>query len=378
MAAPKSPSSGAFNNTFSKISECYICNKNIVPKEIYNEHIILNSLGGRLKSKSLICRQCASKLDKIDAALSRSLNSFGLLLNIPRDRGTNPPILATRTDTGERISLDSGGKPVVIKPIITDKLADKEQPSLYISAKDKPQMREILTGLKRKYPLLNVEELVNSAVARQEDIPPVIINLSFGEEEFRSVCKMAINFYMYHDGERDLISHLIPYIKDGCENQYVGYYYPDELIAASNSSESFIHTLYIEGNPQEKILYGYIELYSAFRLIILLSDSYEGDFFQKVYSFNVLSREEMEKEININVSRKEILNLVNNPEPPLKKIESAIKVLVDAIKLNQINKAINKDIEDFSQNIPEGTIVDGKMLQELFSKLKLSKTIFPA
>ncbi|MEG4024908.1 hypothetical protein [Microcoleus sp. S13C4] len=72
------------------------------------------------------------------------------------------------------------------------------------------------------------------------------------------------------------------------------------------------------------------------------------------------------------------MNLVNNPEPPLKKIESAIKILVDAIKLNQINKAINKDIEDFSQNIPEGTIVDGKMLQELFAKLKLSKTIFPA
>jgi len=339
MVAPKSPSSGAFNNTPSIISECYICNKNIVPEEVYNEHIILNSLGGRLKSKSLICRQCARNLDKIDVALSRSLNSFGLLLNIPRDRGTNPSIQATRTDTGEQISLDSGGKPVLIKPTIIDNLADNEQPFLYISAMNQSQMRKVLTGLKRKYPYLDVEEIIKSAVARQEYVPPVIINLLFGEEEFRSVCKMAINFYMYHDGEhegeRDLIAHLIPYIKDGCENQYVGYYYPDELIAASNSSESFIHTLYIKGNPQEKILYGYIELYSAFRLIILLSDSYEGESFRKVYSFDVLSRERIEKEINVNVSRKEILNLVNNAEPPVEKIASAITVLVEAIRLNR-------------------------------------------
>jgi hypothetical protein len=373
MVEPNSPSSRAFNNTSSTINKCYICNKNIVPEDIYNEHIILNSLGGRLRSESLTCQPCARSIDKIDGALSRSLNSFGLLLNIPRHRGTNPPIQAIRTDTGEPISLDSGGKPVLIKPKITNKLDDNEQPFLSIAAINQRQMREVLRGLKRKYPFLNVEEIVKSAVTRQEYIPPVIINLLFGKEEFRSVCKMAINFYMYHGGERDLIAHLIPYIKAECENQYVSYYYPDELITESNSSESFIHTLYIEGNSHEKILYGYIEFYSAFRMIILLSDSYERDSFREVYSFDVLSGEEIERAININVSRKEILDLVNNPEPPVKKIASAIKVLVDAIHLNQINKATKKDIEDFFGNIPKGTNLDEKMLQKLFSKL--SKTL---
>jgi len=369
MAAPKSPCSGAFNNTAQTISECYICNDNISNHNTYNEHIILNSLGGKLKSKSLICKQCAPSLDRIDAALSRSLNSFGLLLNIPRDRGTNPPIQATRTDNGEQISLDSGGKPVFIKPIIRDNLADNEQPSLSIIAKNQKQMRKVLTGFKRKYPSLNVEEILEIAVPRQEYIPRVNINMSFGDEELRSACKMAMNYYMYHGGKRDLIAHLIPYIQDGCENQYVGYYYPDKLIATSKPSESFIHTLFVKGNPQEEILYGYIELYNAFRLIILLSDSYRGEFFQKVYSFDVLSRKEVDKEINIDVCRKEILNLVNNSEPPVEKIASAIKVLVDAIKLNQINKAINKVIEDFFQNIAEGTIFDEKMSQELISNL---------
>ena len=149
------------------------------------------------------------------------------------------------------------------------------------------------------------------------------------------------------------------------------------MIAAPNSNEGFIHTLFLEGNLQEKILYGYIELYNAFRLIILLSDSYEGDSFREVYSFDVLSRKKVEKPININVSRKEILDLVNNSEPPVEKIASAIKVLVDAIQSNQvnktINKAINKETEDFFKDLPEGTILDEKLLQELISRL--SKTI---
>ncbi len=84
--------------------------------------------------------------------------------------------------------------------------------------------------------------------------------------------------------------------------------------------------------------------------------------FQKVYSFDVLSRKEVDKEININVCRKEILNLVNNPEPPVEKIASAIKDLVEAIQLNQIGE---QTIKDFFKNIPEGTIFDEKISQEL-------------
>ena len=369
MALPKSPSSGAFNNTSSTINKCYVCNKNIITEHSYDEHIILNSLGGKLKSESLICRPCSVSLDKIDAALSHSLNSFGLLLGIKRDRGTNPRILVTIIDTGEEIYLESGGKPVLTnKPIIIDNLADNEKPSLIIKVKDEAQLRKILTGKKRKNPLLNVEEIVKSAVSRQVEISFVRYKISLGDEQFRSVCKMAINFYMYHGGKRDLITHLIPYIKGECNKRCVNYYYPNDLIATSNLSESFVHTLFIKGNPEEKILYGYIELYNAFRLIVLLSDSYEESFFQEVYSFDVLSRKEVDKGININISRKEILDLVNNPNPPLEKIDMARKDLEKAIQ-------IHIGIKNILKNILEGEDVDEKMSQQSIA-IKLSKMLW--
>ena len=370
MAAPKSPISGAFNETSPTISKCYICNKDIICEDIYNEHIILNSLGGRLKSKSLICEPCSVSVHKIDTALSKSLNLFGLLLDIKRDRKTNPSIKVTRSDTGEEIFLHSGGKPgLTDKPLIKDKLDDNEQPFSHVRTSNKSQMRKVLTGLKRKkYPSLNVEEKVNSAVLQQEKIPRVHTKILFGDQELRSVCKMAINFYMYHGGKRDLIAHLIPYIQNRCENQCVNYYYPDELIATPNLSGTFIHTLFIKGNPQEKLLYGYIELYNAFRLIVLLSDSYEETSFQEIYSFDVLSRREVDKKININISRKELLDLVNNSEPPLEKIVIAIK---------DLQKAIEGDIaiKDILKNISEGADVGEKMSQQSIAK-KLSKGIW--
>ena len=173
---------------------------------------------------------------------------------------------------------------------------------------------------------------------------------------------------MYHGGKRDLIAHLIPYIQNRCENQCVNYYYPDELIATPNLSGTFIHTLFIKGNPQEKLLYGYIELYNAFRLIVLLSDSYEETSFQEIYSFDVLSRREVDKKININISRKELLDLVNNSEPPLEKIVIAIK---------DLQKAIEGDIaiKDILKNISEGADVGEKMSQQSIAK-KLSKGIW--
>jgi hypothetical protein len=353
------------------ISKCYICNKNISAKHSYGEHIILNALGGNLTSESLMCRPCAVSLEKIDAALAQSLNSFGVLLGITRDRKTNPPILVTMIDTGEQIYLESGGKPVLPEKsiIIKDNLDNSEQPFLYIKAKDEAQLREALKGKKRKYPFLNVEEIVKSAVSQQMHISPVRIEILFGDKQLRSVCKMAMNFYMYHNGKRDLITHLIPYIKGECKkNQYVNYYYPDELIVTSDLNESFIHTLFIKGNPQEKILYGYIELYNTFRLIVLLSDSYEESFFQEAYSFDVISREKVDKEININLTRKEILDLVNNSEPPVEKIAIAVKDLKNAIASYMRYKQLVNDLK----NILQEANFDEKMSQELIAK-NLSK-----
>lgn len=70
--------------------KCYVCDKEITSENETEEHILLNAIGGKLKSKKLICKGCNSDLgNKIDNSLARQLNPIANLLDIKRDRG-NP------------------------------------------------------------------------------------------------------------------------------------------------------------------------------------------------------------------------------------------------------------------------------------------------
>lgn len=266
------------------MAQCYICETKIQLEARYKEHILLNSLGGKLKSGSLLCQKCAPCFDVIDAALSKQLNPIGLLLNIKRDRGTNPSIKATIADTGEEILIGPGGKPVPIKPIIKDSIIDGSL-HLSISARDKKQMREVLQGLKRKYHWMDVEAMLSEAVSQGSYMTsPVHYEETVGgEEAFRAICKMAIGFYLYQGGARDFIAHLIPYIKDGQNCNCVWFYYPDNCTALDGENLTVFHRLYVKGDPSKGILFAHIDFFSTFKFLVLLSDHYDGEFLQSTY-----------------------------------------------------------------------------------------------
>lgn len=44
------------------MSRCYICENPITESNKSVEHVFLNSIGGRLKSEALMCRQCNTEL----------------------------------------------------------------------------------------------------------------------------------------------------------------------------------------------------------------------------------------------------------------------------------------------------------------------------
>jgi len=130
------------------MSECYICEREITNDNETEEHIILNAIGGTLKSKTLICKQCNSELgDEIDSDLAKQLNYLSNLLNIKRDRKTAPNLDANAHSTGEPILLQPGGKPIMKRPI----KYENNQIKISIKAPTVNQAKKMLTGLKRKY-----------------------------------------------------------------------------------------------------------------------------------------------------------------------------------------------------------------------------------
>lgn len=79
---------------------------------------IFNSIGGRLKSNYIICKQCNSEFgEDIDSDLSNQLNFIANMLNIKRERG-EPQRVSGKSANGEDIWMEPGGKPSMKKPII--------------------------------------------------------------------------------------------------------------------------------------------------------------------------------------------------------------------------------------------------------------------
>lgn len=59
------------------MSICYVCGNILNEKNQTEEHIFLNAIGGNLKSKNLICRECNSSFgNDIDAALAGQFNAI--------------------------------------------------------------------------------------------------------------------------------------------------------------------------------------------------------------------------------------------------------------------------------------------------------------
>ncbi|MCX2201371.1 HNH endonuclease [Pantoea agglomerans] len=99
------------------MSKCIVCSNDITIENDSNEHVIPNSIGGKLVIRGFLCRTCNSKAgDKWDLELSKQLNLFSLLLGgVKRDRGTTPDEVF-KTISGREIRLANEGVMSIARP----------------------------------------------------------------------------------------------------------------------------------------------------------------------------------------------------------------------------------------------------------------------
>lgn len=101
------------------MSTCYLCNAVLTTDNSSIEHIILNSIGGRLKSQELLCKKCNSLLgESSDKELSNQLSLFAGLFQVKRERGEHPPIKGGTTQSGKEYIINDGYFPILSKPIV--------------------------------------------------------------------------------------------------------------------------------------------------------------------------------------------------------------------------------------------------------------------
>ncbi|MFJ7371542.1 HNH endonuclease [Lysinibacillus sp. NPDC098008] len=314
---------------------CYVCDDTLNSENETVEHIVLNAIGGKLKSRRLICRDCNSKFgSKIDTELAKQLSSFCTLLNIQRESGTPQSIKGKYKNT--EVFIEPGGKIKRVKPEIK---VDGNR--YHIVTSDMSQARTVLKGLKRKFPKLNIEEELEKSTASKQYIQSIKIGFSIGgKEAMQSVCKSAINFYMLNNGEKEYIKHLIPYIQGKDDEAEIYYFYPNTELFFKDEDEIF-HSLILIGDPLSKKLMVYVELFNELKFLVILNREYVGEKIYQAYHYNVVKNEVVEFDREIIITNRDIKKFAKRELEP-DKVSHRVSLLMMKIDKIMVDRKINE------------------------------------
>lgn len=355
--------------------ECFICGIKLDSNNSSDEHILLNALGGHLHSPALLCKKCNSLIgSEYDDELSRELNYAASYLNVPRQRGKNQVI---HTSANEKYNLLPGGKPELKKPIVKTTKEDNKGTIEFV-ARNEDEAKKILKNLAKKYPQINVDEVLHQMKMHREYLGRKIsFNTSFhANKMFPSIIKSAIEYYLLCGGIQDNIRHLLPLLLgEGEVDKYCKYFYPEDSWFEIADDE-IMHMLYIKGSSTEKMLYGYVSYFGIIQCIVLLNDSYSGPEMECGYAYNVMTRAKREIEPRYGLSRNSILEIIKRPYTelwePMLSYGQVFMRKAENYRIKQqwelfLRTAWDRTIGQY----PEGTMITGEMMRELTNEFSI-------
>lgn len=288
------------------MNNCYNCGEILEGENVSDEHILLNSIGGRYRSKKLLCKNCNSKFGAdCDAELGEQLLFLTSHLQVKKHRGDIAPIKGGINEDGEVYTIVNGSKPVMAKPVY-EEAVEGDKTIINIQAQNEAQLRKMLEGLARKYPGFDVEDAISKSKRVKEYLQkPLQYRQTFGgEKAFRAMAKSAVGFYLETGGNKDIIDHVIPFLRGEISLDIVFHYNP-EILPYIEADDEVLHILHLVGDKENSLLYCYVQFFSAYSYLVLLSDNYIGDNFTKSYAYDVLLNEIKDKKLSVTISRQD-------------------------------------------------------------------------
>jgi len=281
---------------------CLLCEEFISTEIDSREHLIPNSIGGRKKVSGFLCVACNSKSgDSWDSALAHQMNPLSLFFRISRERG-DAPSQKFQTTSGREWVLNADGSLDLPKPIFKEQKNDAGV-EIKISARNMAEAKKMLKGVARKYPQLNVDELLEKAKMESTySQEPVKFNLSLGGlDAGRSFVKTALALLSTTGVSVRDCEHAIQFLKEEGSEPCFGYYYEKDLVAGRPEGIP-IHCVHVNGDPDSNLIRGYVEYFGVMRVVMCLSSNYSGDAFAATYAIDPTKGEELDLYVDLDLA----------------------------------------------------------------------------
>ncbi|WP_434637075.1 HNH endonuclease [Sulfurimonas sp. NW7] len=307
---------------------CALCNALITKKNNSKEHIIPNAIGGKKKILNFICKECNNKSgNEWDSDLTEQLSSLCTYFGIKRDRGNVQPHIVTTT-AGDKFQLNANASMKIHEPAYNETKID-DGVEISISARTMKEARNMLKGVKGKYPNLDIEELMDNAKVNTSYCNDMIqLKLSIGGlQAGRSIVKSVLALAVKSGVNPKSCEHAIEYLIEEKGNPCFGYYYDKDPLL--NRPEGVpLHCVHVKGDKQTKQLLGYIEFFGAFRIVTCLSSEYNGDEFSNCYAINPIKGEILDIKINLELTSSDIKAIYNYERYSFKAVEDAFSKVI--------------------------------------------------
>jgi hypothetical protein len=251
---------------------CNGCGVDLTPENESDAHIIPNALGGRLAPRGLICRDCNTLLDRLaDNPLIVSFGSWPTLIDVPRDRGKNPPVEINTAD-GQRIRLEADGTRSLIE-VIYDVAPVEGGHKVTLGANNWKVVRQLIKKAVKEFPQL--DRAAAEAHAQRSQIPPSapwIIQTNFAPSNvFPGAFAAFWLFFLHKTGHT-----LAPWVRalEVMENLRSGgtfRYLPNGLPGLQGPDIPISHRIVLRSVSATGQLIGYLEILGALRIGGLLA-----------------------------------------------------------------------------------------------------------
>lgn len=350
------------------MAKCFICGCEL-DENTKPEHIIPNGIGGKLKSKEILCNKHNNELYELDQIICKDLETHTNRLNPSRDNGKNPST-TYELPTGQKVIMQPNGEYYAEKPAVqVNELEDGKiqiQYSTYYSNGSQHkefalnQLKSITKGIcekqgiaeeKIKSVLNNIDETFEKNI--KTDFNPILkIQFQFNSSGklFLGISKIALDFYFYNKLSKNHVEKFLnKFIEQDITfiNNNANYYYDDNLF----STDSIYHTLILKGDKINELLYCIVSLYGVLNCIVFLNRNYMGENFIKTYSYDLRNKEvvnfDKTPEINQDIA-KDLLNRRGMFE----ELKTAQNIFMSFFKYGN-NKELHEDFENFANKLQD-------------------------
>lgn len=283
-------------------AKCRGCGTELTPANDTAAHVIPNALGGRLKPKGILCDTCNGKLDRLaDNALVKAFGDWPTLMDIPRDRGSNPPKIIDTRD-GKLVRLEADGTLTRID-VQYDVETFGDSGKLNIGAGDMRTVRQLLQRVRKQYPEFDAGAAEQHArVVGLQDDDELKMGLDYCPRAvFGGVVTALWLFLILKTGRAFMDMTKLEQVI-GCVQEHGGMfrYLPDGLPGLKGPDIALSNKVIVRAVPSTGKLIGYVEILGMLQIGgIFAGGGAKGFAVEHIYVHDVLGKKDRSAEYAI-------------------------------------------------------------------------------